>query len=231
MPVVAPKFSFPLLRNFYPVFFTNPPHPMLVKASSITNLTDARYFAAKDVTYLGFNLEENSEGYLDPMYMKAIREWVQGPKIVGEFSRTPAHVVRETAAFFGLEAVQVSLCDDLHELTGLELILYLPGTINLDNLAPILRRTAPFVTCFLLDFSTPEQTAALLETQSDTWKNLFATYPILLDVHLPAHELPLLLQKLNPAGLALRGGAEERAGIKSFDEIDAIFEVLEGLGG
>ena len=47
---------------------------MLLKATAVMNLTDARYFAAKEVDYLGFNLEEGTEGYLDPMYMKAIRE-------------------------------------------------------------------------------------------------------------------------------------------------------------
>ena len=35
---------------------------MLIKASRITNLTDARYFAAKEVDFLGFNLEEGTEG-------------------------------------------------------------------------------------------------------------------------------------------------------------------------
>ncbi|MFN0036896.1 MAG: hypothetical protein ACKVUS_17710, partial [Saprospiraceae bacterium] len=82
--------------------------PTLFKAGRVAHLTDARYFAAKEVDFLGFNLEEGTEGYLDPMYMKAIREWVQGPKIVGEFSRSTVAVVREAAAFFGMDAVQVS---------------------------------------------------------------------------------------------------------------------------
>ncbi len=201
---------------------------MLVKASSITNLTDARYFAAKEVAYMGFNLEENTAGYLDPMYMKAIREWVQGPRIVGEFDRTRAAVVREAAAFFGLDAVQVTQTDGLSELDGLEVILYLHGTTNPDSLVPVLQRAASVVSYFLLDFSTPDLSAALMGTRTDAWKNLFAEYPVLLDVHLPAGELPELLQKLKPAGLALRGGAEERVGIKSFDEVDAIFDILEG---
>lgn len=201
---------------------------MLIKASGITNLTDARYFAAREVAYLGFNLEEHSESYLDPMYMKAIREWVQGPKIVGEFDRTPAAVVREAAAFFGLDAVQVTRPDALQELNGLEAILWLPGTDHPDSLVPVMQHAASKAAYFLLDFSTPERSAALRGAQADAWKNLFARYPVLLDVHLPARELPDLMQKLNPVGLALRGGAEERVGIKSFEEIDAIFEAMEG---
>jgi phosphoribosylanthranilate isomerase len=100
----------------------------LIKASRVAHLTDARYFAAKEVDYLGFNLEAGTEGYLDPMYMKAIREWVEGPKIVGEFSHTPIRVVLEASAFYGLDVVQVSARNygaDLAELEGLEVILEL----------------------------------------------------------------------------------------------------------
>jgi hypothetical protein len=35
-----------------------------------------------------------------------------------------------------------------------------------------------------------------------------------------------LLQSLQPAGISLVGGEEERVGVKSFDEIEAIFDVL-----
>ncbi|MEQ1746512.1 MAG: hypothetical protein ABMA02_13865 [Saprospiraceae bacterium] len=200
---------------------------MLVKASSITNLTDARYFAAKEVAFLGFALEESTDGYLDPMYMKAIREWVHGPKIVGEFDRAPAPYVREAAAFFGLDAVQVTNPDVLPGLQDIETILCVLGTDDAASIEPLLQQNKPFVTYFLLDFSMPGLSATLLGTQADAWKNLFARFPVLLDISLPTENLPGMLQALRPAGLALRGGAEERVGIKSFDEVDAIFDCLD----
>jgi phosphoribosylanthranilate isomerase len=204
---------------------------MHIKASSITNLTDARYFAAKEVDFLGFNLEEGTEGYLDPMYMRAIREWVQGPKIVGEFDRSSTAVVREAAAFFGLDAVQVTRTESLSDLDGLEVILYLSGTNSPDMLAPLLHEAAPMVAYFLLDFSTPNLSSALLGEQAEGWKNLFARYPVLLDVNLPAETLPQLLSTLHPAGFALRGGSEERVGIKSFEEVDDVFEHINPSNG
>lgn len=199
---------------------------MLVKASSITNLTDARYFAAKEVDFLGFNLEENTEGYLDPLYMKAIREWVQGPKIVGEFNRSSAAVVREAAEFFGLDAVQVSNPDNLQFLVGLEVILHLPGTRAPEFLEQILDANAAHATYFLLDFSRPNLSGVLLGEMVESWQALFARYPVLVDINMPVEEMSLLLKTLQPSGLALKGGEEERVGIKSFDEIDAIFEAL-----
>ncbi len=199
---------------------------MLFKASSITNLTDARYFAAKEVDFLGFNLEDGTPGYLDPVYMKAIREWVQGPKIVGEFDRTPAATVLEAAAFYDLDAVQVTRTADLESLAGLELILAVPAVPDLSALERLFAAQAPFVSCFLLDFTAaPEATAALLE-QNAGWQNLFAKYPTLLDLDIPATDLPTLLDALQPLGLALRGGEEEQVGVKSFDTIEAVFDAL-----
>ena len=200
---------------------------MRIKASAITNLTDARYFAAKEVDYLGFNLEENTDGYLDPMYMRAIREWVQGPKIVGEFDRSPAAVVREAAAFFSLDAVQVTQLDALPDLQGLEVILRVPGASDPAALEELLRYAAPSVAFFLLDFAAPEAAVALQGQHAASWKHLFAEFPVLLDADVPADTLLYLLDTLRPAGLALRGGAEERVGVKSFEEVDAVFEGLE----
>ena len=199
---------------------------MQIKASTITNLTDARYFAAKEVDFLGFNLEEGTDGYLEPIYMKAIREWVEGPKIVGEFDRTPARTVLEAAAFYELDAMQVSQAEDLHLLDGLEIIFYLKADTDLAALEARLRELAPLVSYFLLDFSENDQAAKLLREQAADWKTLFQNYPVLLDINLAADALADLLQLLQPAGLALRGGEEERVGVKSYDAIDAIFESM-----
>lgn len=198
---------------------------MLIKASAITNLTDARYFAAKAVDFLGFNLEEGTPGYLDPLYMKAIREWVQGPKITGEFDRTPAATVREAAGFYGLDAVQVTRADDLDLLEGLEVILYLPAKADVAGVRSAFGAVSG-VSYFLLDFSQiPEAEKVLLEN-AGAWRQLFAGFPTLLQLNVPAAALNDLLNALQPAGLALRGGEEETVGVKSFDEIDAVFETL-----
>ena len=50
---------------------------------SITNLTDARYFSAWEVEWLGFNLSQGEENAISPLQVAAMREWVEGPKIVG----------------------------------------------------------------------------------------------------------------------------------------------------
>jgi phosphoribosylanthranilate isomerase len=204
---------------------------MLIKASRITNLTDARYFAAKEVDFLGFNLEESTEGYLDPMYMKAIREWVEGPKIVGEFSRSPLAYVREAAAFFGLDAVQVTAdyLAQLADLEGLEVILEAPTDMPHSSFIAhrFFEEAAPFVSYFLVKMDIAPPLSEILKlAESSLLKKICANYPILLQIEAGAERLPEILEVLKPAGLSLVGGEEEQVGVKSFDEIEAIFGFL-----
>ncbi|MBL7780874.1 MAG: hypothetical protein JNM22_06615 [Saprospiraceae bacterium] len=203
---------------------------MLIKASAITNLTDARYFAAKEVAFLGFNLEENTEGYLDPMHMKAIREWVEGPQVVGEFTRASASYVREAAAFFGLDAVQApatTLDADAAALEGLTVIASVDG--SLPELDTILEEKAPYVAYFLVDMSREIDSSTGLVVDPETWKQRCARFPILIRADVVAEHWPRLLAAIQPAGIDLAGGEEERVGVKSFDEIEAIFDALEEM--
>ena len=194
---------------------------MLIKASRITNLTDARYFAAKEVDFLVFNLEEGTEGFLEPMYMKAIREWVEGPKIVGEFSRATPAYVREAASFFGLDAVQVTqnFSTQLSDLEGLIVFL---EVLSSEIEERFFQQAAPYVSWFLIKM----ESSHLSEKSLLQIKNLCSEYPILLQTDAPASQLSELLETLQPAGLSLVGGEEEQVGVKSFDEIEAIFELL-----
>lgn len=124
---------------------------MLIKASRVTNLTDARYFAARNASYIGFNLEEGTEDYLDPIYMKAIREWLEGPRMVGEFGSVSPAVAAEAASFLGLDAIQINagtLLGELDKLAGIETILRLDGQSGPDVITGIASAARPFVSHF-----------------------------------------------------------------------------------
>lgn len=202
---------------------------MYIKASRITNLTDARYFAAREVHFLGFNLDEGTEGYVEPPVMHAIRDWVEGPKIVGEFSSAPVEVVREAAAFFHLDAVQVSASrhlDQLPQLAGLAVLLELEPAASPGDVERVMSQAAPLVQFFLLPFFSEH----ISDADADAWAALFAQYPVLLGTTVSADQLPALLARLQPGGVNLTGGEEERVGVKSFDELEEVFDALESMG-
>ncbi|MBL7828806.1 MAG: hypothetical protein JNJ57_19375 [Saprospiraceae bacterium] len=202
---------------------------MRIKASRITNLTDARYFAAKEVQYLGFNLEEGTEHYLDPMYMKAIREWVEGPKIVGEFATASPAYAAEAAAFFGLDAVQINAEGNLNaldQLAGIETILRIDGGLEPALIRQIMSGAAAFVDVYLLDFTHVHNWEDRLFKDIETWNELFDLRPTLLQADIAIFRLSDLFQHFRLAGLSVVGGEEEQVGVKSFDELDELFEVV-----
>lgn len=195
---------------------------MLIKAGRITNLTDARYFAAREVDYLGFQLEEGSVAYLDPMFMHAIREWVEGPRVTGEFTNSsPPEVVREAASFFRLDAVQVP-ADPAYDrvLTEQEVLVWLPaGTVQ--TVREQMAAWGGGNRLFILDFSGrpfPEDWPA--------WAGLCAEFRCLLHLDAAPGEWRRFAEAIQPAGFSLWGGEEEQVGVKSFDDLDAIFDEL-----
>ncbi len=201
---------------------------MYIKASRITNLTDARYFAAREVAYLGFCLEEKSAHFIEPAQMRAIREWVTGPRIVGEFDCFTAAEVREAAAFFSLDAVQVGCLDLLPALEGLEVLLRVGPVEGPDALSPFLKEQRGHPPAFYTVEMTPQAAWAALNDAdlAQAWRAVGERLPLLLEAPLPTDAFSALLSVVQPAGFSISGSAEERPGVKSFDEVDALFEAL-----
>lgn len=78
-----------------------------VKAGAISNLTDARFFAAFGVDMLGFCFDPQSENYISPQEALAIKAWISGPQIVAEFKNQDAENVRNIIAFLQPDIVQL----------------------------------------------------------------------------------------------------------------------------
>ena len=88
-----------------------------VIASNITNLTDARYFAAYGVHYLLFDLREISISAI-----KEIVDWVSGPKTLILINKEHAEDIDE--AVLKLEPYAIGATDDLD-------LSYLSGHVKL----------------------------------------------------------------------------------------------------
>jgi phosphoribosylanthranilate isomerase len=208
-----------------------------VKASSVTNLTDARYFAAWETEWLGFNLNTGSEHYIQPNNMKAIKEWVDGVKVVGEFDLQDAEDILAAADLLELDAVQVGTFatqDTLQALHDQEVPIIKEVVVQslseLDAIAARMQAEEAWVDYFLLDFEKNGISWPEVESESlATLKHLAEAYPLLITIELDAQQLNKLLEAVPIRGISVRGGAEEKVGYKSFDELDELFEELEVL--
>ena len=206
-----------------------------VKASSVTNLTDARYFAAWDVEWLGFNFDTGSEGYIQPQAMQAIKEWVDGVKIIGEFSLQPFEEILSAADLLELDGVQLgpfTPSDTLRALHENEAPILLEAVVEeagkLEEATAGFAAMAPYVEAFILNFD--KNGISWKSLQGGTLKYLMELcldYPVILSLDFDAGTLEEALESLQLYGINVRGGAEEKVGFKSFDELDELFEALE----
>ena len=205
-----------------------------IKAAAVSNLTDARYFAALGVDYLGFALQPGSQGFVTAEQVEQMQEWIEGPELVAEFSDLPAEEMASLASTLKLHAVQVGPFGKTSEaalITGLPILqeLILGSGIDVDMAQRILDANALHTEAFILDFSRSGMDWDSLLEQSEwmAWlETVCADYSIFLDVKASPTQIDDILDSLRPVGLQLRGGDEQAPGLKGFDELDEWFDVL-----
>lgn len=207
-----------------------------VKASSIANLTDARYFAAWHVEWLGFDLSPTGLEKLSLPEVKEIKDWIEGPKIVGELGAWDLAQSQELINFLDLEYVQVNMFTPtavLNSLRGTTILkeVVIEPTTTAKSLETHLTEYFDYVDYFLIDFNRNGiDWQSLQQNQKLNTTNLAKLcqqFDILLSLDFDSLNTKNILTDLNPKGISVKGGLEEKVGFKSFDELDAIFESIE----
>ena len=202
-----------------------------IKASQVTNLTDARYFAAREVEWLGFNLDAGTENFIHPQNIKAIKEWLEGPKIVGEFGMQDSKEIKAAIDFLGLDVIQVGMYADTGSLAFQDITIIKEIIIEKDtdyyDLRSTLESDSANVDIFLLNYSKNKLSWSSIASKQNALKELCDRFKIILSIDFELDQLNEMLKKVQIQGLSLKGGAEEKVGYKSFDELDEIIDALE----
>ncbi len=187
-----------------------------LKAGSITNLTDARYFAAFGVDWIGFCFDPLSSEYLQPAQAAEIKSWLHGPRYIGEFRNQDADNIQAIADFVGLDALELVLGEIPPRLPTLPLFVRVAGTESDTELSSLPPQTEGVI---LSAINTPDLEQAV--------RRLAVFAPVWLDHCQTAAQVSHMLERLKPAGLNLRGGVELKPGLKLFEELDELFTLLE----
>lgn len=208
-----------------------------VKASHITNLTDARYFAAWGVNWLGYNFDKGSEHYIPPQNMKAIKEWVEGVQSVGEFSfANDVEEINSAIKLLELDAVQIGMLTELsvlEKIENAEIIkeVVISEELPLQSVKEHLKIYTTNVSYFLLSLEKSGLTWNNIKDSKDNnamilLEEICSHHKIILSIDLTKNNLEEILAIPNLYGLNVKGGEEEKVGVKSFDELDDIFDIL-----
>lgn len=207
-----------------------------VKASSVSNLTDARYFAAWHVEWLGFDLTVEGLKNIPLAEVKEIKDWIEGPKIVGELELLDLENSQRIIDFLTLKYIQVGMFAPVEHLNSLNVssiiktVIIEPSTSAAD-LKTHLDTYFDYVDYFLFDFNKNKigwndlQNNPTLNIKQ--LKQLCEQYELFISLDFNAQNTEEILSILNPKGISVKGGIEEKIGFKSFDELDEVFEILE----
>lgn len=198
-----------------------------VKASRVSNLSDARYCAGMGVDVIGFNLVPGSRHFVKPETFSEITEWLAGVAFAGEFDSLPAEEIRRLAGEYSLQYIQVKDASLLPALSSLELPLILLIDMEEDPdmaaVARLLETHKERVTYYLFESRQEAYDPARLEQIL----SLSKAYPVLLGYGVSPDNLYPLLEQHPLEGIALMGEEEIRAGYKDFDKLAEILELLE----
>ncbi len=193
---------------------------MKIKISEISHLTDARYFAAREVDYIGFNrLTTRSSD------IKTIEDWIFGPQVVSEFiGDTNLDDIQRLLTKHKTDVLHFDYYTDKKVLSDFsEFELFLDIDYSIINHEAIIRKMellASSIDYFVI------KSFENLDKNIEYITQLSSEFPCFIDVKFDIYELDKIIN-LNPEGIILRGSDEERVGVKSFEQLDDIFDILD----
>ena len=200
----------------------------LTLVSRINNSSDARYCAGMGVDILSFVLTEGQPGYLTPEALNDITGWVAGVQIAGEFYDSPAEEINQLADTCNLSQALLTSTYLADELTLIKIPVIQQLTINKDTIedefVSYMALYKNQVSSFLI---TSDDFTSLDETIIPFLKDIASQFPVILGLGINKENILNVLEQVNPTGIALRGGQEIKPGLKSFDALADILELLE----
>jgi phosphoribosylanthranilate isomerase len=181
-------------------------------ASSISNLTDARYFAAWGVDYLGFNTDMLMDNKKSQQDIKEIIEWVEGPKFLAETSLTElSDEFFEMFFDLGFDAISIGKFATLNSFPpGVE--IFKTMSINAEKPQESYDNII-YTANYLSEVHNNKEKVNEVSSYCNVYLDVQFSLENLMDIEF--------------AGYLVRGEAEEKVGLKTFDELDSFFEYLE----
>lgn len=179
------------------------PLKTFVKVGGITNLSDARYCAGMGVDMLGFHAIEGQENYIKPSKFQEIRGWITGPLIVAEI--------------YGLKNPE-----DLTQI----LEDFKPDYLEMGMQELSLFSTLPLPLLLALDKTTDVTGLNIPPAYVISQRPIQTSLPQLIEVQAMA-DLEGVLNDRKITGIVLRGGSEVRPGLKDYEVLNEILELLE----
>lgn len=205
------------------------PLKTFVKASSVTNLSDARYFSAYPVDWLSYQCNPISKKYVDKNTIHAFLGWVSGPKCCLEVSGLQQDAIERLLSEISADGLELDSSQQFNA-NGKELTifrrLYLSPASSFESLQQEITSLKNSTDYFILDFTLNQISLADDFIKALKLNQLCDQYSILLDATIDSKRVNSFLE-LGIYGLNIQSGEEQKVGLRSFDDIQDLMEELD----
>lgn len=191
---------------------------ILVKVNSINHLSDARYFAAHEVEWLGYCFDPDSPDFIQLLMAKGIIDWVVGPKVVAEFGDQPSDEIAQVINYINPDFVQLpstfSILEfDFHKSLIIQISFSEPKKIEEEMM-----KWKERANIFMLN---TEEIRLL-----DDLKKMNSKFQCLINHRRTGQNIIQIVHQSGALGICINGSSEEKTGIKNYEELDELFESI-----
>lgn len=202
-----------------------------VKICGITNLADARYASGAMVDYLGFIFYDNSPRFIAPAEAGAIINWIEGPEKIGVFVNQPLDDVNRIAKESGLDLVQLHGNETLEYCQLIEKpiikVIHIPPDYEIEELKAKVLLYSEVSQFLLFDSKIDGQWGGTGKTFNwNILKEITGDTSFFLSGGLNPENLEEAIEMVQPYAVDISSGVEEEPGIKDFEKIEAVMEIV-----
>ena len=166
-------------------------------AQNITNLSDARYFAAWGVDYVSFNTIIGSDYYIDDASIREIKEWVEGPQCLLEANALEFEDIADGFILSNIYSSLPIVKETFFRISFDDIVKGLPDGKYISHIN--------------------REQISLLDNIDYQHLHLYFDISALEAVD---------ILRLKNFGIVVQGGEEEKVGLKSYEQLDEIYELL-----
>ncbi|MEQ9266730.1 MAG: phosphoribosylanthranilate isomerase [Balneolaceae bacterium] len=205
-----------------------------VKICGIANLGDARFSAGAMADYLGFIFYEKSPRYVSPAEAGAMINWIEGPEKVGVFVNQPLDDVNQIAKGSGLDLVQLHGSESLEycELVEKPIIkvIHITPDYDLEELKAQVELYSEVSEFLLFDSKIDGQWGGTGKTFDwNILKDITGDKPFFLSGGLNPENVKEAVETVHPYAIDVSSGLEEKPGLKDFEKIENLMEVMNSI--
>jgi phosphoribosylanthranilate isomerase len=216
------------------MMFEEPENRTKLKVCGITTLEDARFISGALADYIGFIFFDESPRYIDPAKAGAIINWLEGPEKVGVFVNQPLDDVNDISKQTGIDLVQLHGNESPGYCSLVEKpvikVFHVDGQTDPDTLRQEVSTYKDVADFYLFDTKSNDQWGGTGQTFD--WAKLAdctGEKPFFLSGGISSENVTDAIKMVDPYAIDLSSSLEESPGLKDFDKVEALFDVLREI--